>query len=90
MTTVCRRKIWMALIAATLLLFNNSPRAWADIITNPELPFQEHWDQAADVTLFSRWVKVASLQTLQVLLAASPEPKHADDRALLERVVGGG
>ena len=63
---------------------------WADIITNPELPFQEHWERAEEGTLFGRSVKVASLHTLQVLLAASPEPKHAEDRALLERVLEDG
>jgi hypothetical protein len=63
---------------------------WPDVITNPELPFQEHWGRAEDATLFGGTVKVASLQTLRLLLAASPEPKHAEDRALLERVLGGG
>jgi len=63
---------------------------WADILTNPELSFQEHWERAEDATLFGLPVKVASLQTLQLLLAASPEPKHAEDRALLARVLGRG
>lgn len=63
---------------------------WADVITNPELPFQEHWERAEDATLFGLSVKVASLETLRLLLAASPEPKHAEDRALLARVLEGG
>jgi hypothetical protein len=61
---------------------------WADIITNPELPFQKHWDRAECATMFGVTVKVASLQTMQLLLATSSEPKHAEDLALLERVLG--
>lgn len=60
---------------------------WADIITNPMLPFDEHWRQAESAVVFGIPVRVASPHTLLLLLAASPELKHADDRARLERLL---
>lgn len=58
------------------------------LITDPDLPFEEHWAAAADGRLFGVEVKVAAPATLQFMLAASNEPKHREDLAILSRLLG--
>ena len=60
---------------------------WADIITDPQLPFDEHWQAAMEGNLFGLRVKVGSPNTLLLLLAESQEAKHAEDRRLLRRLL---
>ena len=66
----------------------DTPSLFADIITDPALNFDEHWSAAADGRLFGTTVKVAAPSTLRTMLADSDQPKHAQDRAILDRLLG--
>ncbi len=56
----------------------------ADLLTDPALSFEDAWASAHDARLFHRMVKVASRPTLRAMIANSTEPKHAQDRDLLD------
>lgn len=59
---------------------------FADIITAPGLDFAAHDKVAVDALLFGVPVRVASVETLRLMLADSNEPKHAQDREILDRL----
>lgn len=50
------------------------------------MSFDKQWQLARDAKLGSTTVKVASVETLLVLLSQSTEPKHVQDIALLKQV----
>jgi hypothetical protein len=64
------------------------PSLFADIITGPALGFDEHQSAADYGRLFGTTVKVAAPATLRIMLADSTEPKHAEDRERLDRLLG--
>lgn len=62
---------------------------YMDILTpGPDLDFTEAWNAACEARLGNTLVRVASIATLLQLLAASQEPKHVEDRQLLDALRG--
>jgi len=61
----------------------------ADLITpGPDMNFDEHWQQARDAKLGRSAVRIASVETLILLLSQSTEPKHVQDIAHLKQIAG--